>query len=403
MVFDMSPSLKSLFRLFLAAFLLRWSVALLAPDNGDLANFITTGQTTLQGGNIYLHFDSYNYPPLYAWLLAGILALGQTLSLPATLVARFWPILADSSAAVAVYAIAQQWHPSAARWLGWVYALNPVTIAISAYHGHFDALAYFPTLVAIWWHNQGGSTLWCGLALGLGGAFKIVPAFTGLAWFRDLWQRPWQLLGFCALIGLVVGLALLSGYLSAPAEFINDVLAHRRIAEGGWSYNFPILIVEWFAKRQQHRLILDATQFIRGLSQPILLSSLLLTAYLTRHRSFLERAILLQLAVQIFAGRWAIEYTAWVAPLCILSNQRGAAGWLALGALWMIPIYVYLALPSGLAQDNTARLATLLGLPYWLYTFAWYLSALLPHPPRWIAWMRAPWFLPPQSSLAPNL
>lgn len=386
---DRGSKLGTLISLFVVALLFRLAVAALSPGTGDSRNFIASGRVALQGGNVYAYHGSYNYPPTYAAILAGTFALTDRVNIPETIAVKLPPIIADSLIALLILAIASRWHPRAARPLAWLYALNPITITIAAHHGHFDSLAYLPAVVAIFLQSA-GYPFWLGaIGLGIGGALKIAPAFTGLAWFADVrGARQWII--FAAIVGAFVGGALWIGYTSAPRAFTETVLQHRRVVDGGWGFYFPILLLEWFAKRLALVGILDAAQFLRGLHQWILIAGLLLTAYASRARSFPERVLLVQLALPVFAGRMPAEYVAWLAPVFVLSNQRGLVIWGIATALWMIPIYVAFAIPPGAPQDAWLRAVTLFSVPYWLINALWYWSNLRAPSSRWLHWLTQP-------------
>lgn len=378
-----------MWRLFFVSLLIRLAIALVSPGTGDSSNFIISGRVTLQGGNVYEHFGSYNDPPPYAVILAGTFALADRVGIPETLAVKLPPIIADSFIALLILAIAARWHPRAAHTLAWIYALNPLTTVIAAHHGHFDSLAYLPTIVALWLQSAASPYWLSAFALGIGGALKIAPAFTGLAWFPDLrGVRQWIL--FTAIAGALIGGVLWIGYASAPRAFTEAVLQHRRVVDGGWGLYFPILLSEWFAKRFSFAGILDATQFLRGLHEWILITGLVATAFVSRARSFPERVLLVQLALPVFVGRMPPEYVAWLVPVFVLSNQRGLAVWGVATALWMIPIYVAFAIPPGAQQDVWLRAVTLLSVPYWLINALWYWSNLRTQPSRWLRWATEP-------------
>jgi hypothetical protein len=364
-------------------------VVTVSPGTGDSRNFIISVRVTLQGGNVYAYHGAYNYPPTYAMILAGTLAFADRVGIPETLAVKLPPVIADSLIALLILAIAACWHPRAARALAWIYALNPLTIVIAAHHGHFDSLAYLPTVVALWLQSAAFPYWLSAVALGLGGALKIVPAFTGLAWFPALrGARQWII--FAAIVGALVIGALGIGYASAPRAFAETVLQHRRAVDGGWGLYFPILLLEWFAKRFSFTGILDATQFLRGGHQWILIAALMITGYASRVRSFPERVLLVQLALPVFAGRVPAEYVAWLVPVFVLSNQRGLVVWGIATALWMIPIYIAFTIPPGAQQDVWLRAVTLLSVPYWLINALWYWSNLRVPPPRVLRWLTQP-------------
>lgn len=375
-------------RLFLSAMLIRLVVALLSPGTGDSENFIAAANAVLHGANVYNDFSTYNYPPVYAWLLAGSIALTDHLGISQSLAVKFLPILGDSSIVFLIVPIAMRWHPTVALQLGWLYALNPLTILIAAHHGHFDSLAILPVVFSIYWTSAGFAFVPSALALGLGGALKIVPGFTGLAWFADL-RGPLQWAVFAALVGTPVALALAAGYFSSPVGFTENVVQHRAVVDGGWGIYFPILGIEQIAKRYALTEWLQVTYALRAFNRIFLIAGLMLTAYWTRARPFAERLLLSQLALQVLSGRWAAEYTAWLVPIMVLSNQRGFAVWGIVSFIWMMLVYVLFAAPE-IYHDNLNRVITLFGAPYWMICAVWFWSNLKQHRNKISRWMTQP-------------
>ncbi len=335
---SISGAQKTGFLFFFIALVLRLFVAILSPGTDDVQNFIRTARLTQQGLVVYQYHEAYPYPPLYAWVLAGTLNFTDRIGLEPGFSVRLPAILADSIIAVIVFQIASHLNPKVAPKIGWLYAFNPITIMITSHHGQFDPLAYLMAILAVWSYQITSNHYLSALLLGLGGALKVSPLFLAPTWLPSL-SRTSQRFFFVLLTLLPFALALLIGVVMAPQQFIENVLGYRIVAEGGWGYNFITLLIEHIARWFRMEVILALAWRIRSLHQHILIAGILLTAWLVRREDILKRTFLIQISVQLFAGRWGHEYTAWIVPLAILSNQQGVLPWGVLTILWMITAY----------------------------------------------------------------
>src|SRR5262249_9744867 len=136
-----------------------------------------------------------NWPVLWIYACAAAVLVHDATGLPFSTLVKLPPIGADACIAVLLFwtALRQSVPNRAAALMGLAYALNPVSILITGYHGQFDALMLAPTVLAwsIWTaplrphtpnpHPQASPCLSradlvaSGLALGIGVWFKPVP------------------------------------------------------------------------------------------------------------------------------------------------------------------------------------------------------------------------------------
>jgi hypothetical protein len=378
------------FLLFVVALALRLFVAIFSPGTGDVQNFIRTARLTQQWLVVYRYHEAYPYPPLYAWILAGTLNITDQIGLSPGFSVRLPAILADSTIAVLVFLIAWRLNSRVAPQIGWLYVFNPITVMIASHHGQFDPLAYLPAVLALWLYQVTPVPHLSALLLGLAGALKVTPLFVAPAWLPCL-PRIRQRFIFTLLALSPFALALLIGWCMAPQAFVENVLGYRTFAEGGWGYNFITLLMERAARQLHLEIILRLLWAIRSLHQYILIGGILFTAWLAREKDFLKRAFLIQLSVQLFAGRWGHEYTAWIVPLAVLSNQRGVLAWGGLTVLWMVIAYTGFITMGGM-QDNLFRTATVVGFFSWLALGLWFISNLVDTRRLRLPWFRAPLF-----------
>lgn len=122
------------------ALVLRLAAILVSPNTQDIPNYHLVGETLLQGGRLYADTPTaYPYPPLWAmWEVAAVL-LGRWVPYP--LVVRL-PILAAEIGILVM--LRNMAGPRAAL----LYAITPLPIMISGFHGQFDSLPLLFILAA---------------------------------------------------------------------------------------------------------------------------------------------------------------------------------------------------------------------------------------------------------------
>jgi hypothetical protein len=176
---------------------------------------------------------------------------------------------------------------------------------------------------------------------------------------------------FLSLVALAVIIAMLWGWLSAPDAFVANVIGHDQVAIGAQGYNAITLVLERAAAALHWAWVRSATEIVRSHHQPLMLLGKLATAYLVRRRTFMQRLLVTQLAVELFAGRWDLQYAAWLAPIVVLSNQWGMIPWFLLTAAQMVLTYFTWSV-SGLLRDEFLRATLVIGVLPWLLVLAWY-------------------------------
>jgi hypothetical protein len=398
-------SIDKIFRtailIFCVSLIIRLVVALLfsklSLTTGDVGNFIYTAQLTEKGFNVYEYQKEYPYPPTYAWILGYSIYIGEFFNISDDISVKIPSIIADSVISSFIYLLSCRLIHGKSLVIGLIYVFNPITILVTCYRGQFESLSNLPFVIALWYFlkTEGGKgemedappsippltsnilrryTLWLSaLFLGISGAIKIVPAFISLAWMHNI-RGFWRILIFYFIVALPILAVLAIGFQSAPSPFRANVLEYGQVTTGGWGYNFISTLVEQTTKFLNINILLSTTHYIRSYNRYILLSGVLLTTYMVRNKPFLERSLLIQLSIQLFAGGWMINYTAWLVPLVIISNERGMFPWMISNIIWMILAEIGHVMQPSLIKDNFYRASTILGFLSWLILLIWYMS-----------------------------
>ncbi len=164
--------------LLILAGIVRLCVSLSARDIIDIYNYQQVAEIIHQFGifGLYTHTPTiYPYPPVWVGLEMTALWLHRQGVLPFSLAIRLPIIIADVAMVAVIWRYVQRHtqFPQRALLAAALYALNPVSIIISCWHGQFDALPLCAVALAMLftehhWQRAAG-------ALSIGIALKSFP------------------------------------------------------------------------------------------------------------------------------------------------------------------------------------------------------------------------------------
>lgn len=226
----------------LAALAVRAGVSLLF-DGGYYDIFLAyrrLGNELRLGGDVYAPpFASLaNYPPVIYWwwaLAATIVPSGAPHLFAAVVRAPFWAVDAAIAPVLALL-IRGRW-----RWrCAWLYALNPIAVAVPTLHGQFDSLPALCLLLAIAWiANHPRRAAWLA---GIGVAIKVWPAYFVPALLTGVRRSAWR--GFIARVLLPAAAAFALYSIIHPEHLlqgIGGVIIYAPHRQGlGTSRFFPV-------------------------------------------------------------------------------------------------------------------------------------------------------------------
>ena len=322
------------------------AVVVSARTTVDVLRYHKVAQHVLDvSWNPYTAPRLYPYPPLWVWLEAAAGWLERQ-GLPFPIVVKL-PVLAADLGIVALLAA---WSSRAA----WIYALHPVSILVSGFHGQFDALMLLAVLAAVWWHEQGAFDR-SALALAAAIATKSVPVLLlPFFWLAqpDLARR----LRFTALALGPVALALVPYAVDDFGALRRELLGYAGIADFGW-----IGVVRGWRYLTMGQLLKSRPE-VWGAMVPAA-KGLFLAAYAAlviaqwrrRVRPALgTAACAVFLTFLVFYGSVSAQYLLW--PVAFGTRMRGAwpiaYGIAATAAL--VGFYLFLA-PGVFFDDEVAR------------------------------------------------
>ncbi|MBV9896820.1 MAG: hypothetical protein JO020_21875 [Chloroflexi bacterium] len=401
------------------AFLVRLVPAALAYGTSDVSTWELLGRLLLSGDNFYAT-QLHNWPVLWIYFCSAAVLIHDASGLPFFTLIKLPPIAADAAIALLLYhwSFRTERSPRWAATIALAYALNPVSILISGYHGQFDSLMLAPTVLACWLISNeptkplrrelqtvpdggalttlapaqsqddvgtfGGPQLACSaLALGLGIWFKPVPLLLLPILLPRLrtWRRRML---FTVLAVAPATLGTLPYFVRWPNDVAENFFGYSSWF-GQWGYPVAWMVVEYvrngtipwwlpdpeFVSRPLHLMYLAGRY--------VLVAALAATWWLIyRRRMELLRAISATFAVFYFAtSGFGVQYLLWIIPFATARRDRWLWPFTLAATVLLVVAYSLGAayMPMETIPDNapSARefLVKLATLPTWIASGLW--------------------------------
>lgn len=342
----------------------------------DIESFQIVGDLVRAGREVYASPDTVNrhpYLPLQMYWMAAARWGAGAFDLPFVKVVRLAPIAADAGIAILLYqSLRRRSSDRDAFFGGMFYALNPVPIFVSAYHGQFDAIPALLTLLAL--ASPGRSSLGAGGWLGLGILNKSWPvlALPSLALAARGWPKKLLLLGLAILIPLA-GVGLYAAVFGAdPRAVLGRALSYNW-GGGVWGYAYFFRLLSIFrpAFTVLFYTVVDTGRYLT-------LAALgLVWWFRARHESPGAGILTVLVAFLAVTHAFSIQYLMWVVPFAVLNQDYRWLWRYTLGAFaYMFLTYTTLILEMHITQwlpwpQADWFIIMPAGLPAWLVTVGW--------------------------------
>ena len=286
----------------------------------------------LDGENFYAT-RLHNWPPLWIYLSAGLWLLHVASGLPFAFLVKLPPIGADACIAVLLYraGLRQGWGSREATLAGLAYALNPISILISGFHGQFDSLMVACAFLAWYgWEFWPGRArlLGSGLALGLGVWFKTVPLLLLPVFLPRLVTWRDRLIYSALAVG-PAGLGTLPYLLLWPGDVSKHFVGYASwFAQ--WGYPVAWMLVEFVQEgavpppAPHPDYVSPPLRLMHVLGRWVLLAALGVAWWYTRYRGFgALRSVLVTFTGLYFAtSGFGMQYLLWIVPFALAARER---------------------------------------------------------------------------------
>lgn len=391
------------------ALLLALALAIrLAPAiyfNAEVADLVTyhrMADVVLRGHNLYFQRVLFPYTPLSMFVPALCDLLAQATGVPFSLVVKLPAILADVAITGLLFATARavSGRSGVALAVGLLYALNPVAILISAFHGNmtvvavaFGVAAYACALTA-----RREEHLWlAALLLGLAIGFRSYPVLW-LPFFLIRLPLTWrQRLLFTTLAALPSVATLLPFAIASLRDLLREAFTYSGFADYGWvaiirdaSLLLPKPAPDAHLK---DRLKLSKALFLAAYALVVALAA-------ARPRWFTLAGLLTisSLLFYVLYGGVSSQYLGWVLPFGLLSSLPLALAYTPVAATTLISYYLvyYPGILWGTRHPLFAPTSRDGVVFYLVMLVQWEVFGLL-----WLGWeLSAPLRLPRRARLA---
>jgi hypothetical protein len=303
--------------MFLAALAKLW-LSLNTYGTNDITSWKRFADQIYPDGlfTIYATDDQFNHPPAVAmalWLLGrGVEAAGDWFPF----FFRLPAILADTGSAYLVWKFALHYLPSRTRlFLVLVFALNPVSVMVSGFHGNTDPIFTFLILASAFILVYKSAPALAGCIFGLALNVKIVPLLLLPAFY--FWLQDWKSrvrFGSGAAVVFLAGFAL--HFSRVPNDILHNVFGYDSFG-GFWGISRLLGNPEWFsgvAKLLILLLVIGFSYFATSVNR----QSPRLNSTGTRHGEDLIRAIGgTYIIFLVLTSGFGVQYLVWLLPFSV--------------------------------------------------------------------------------------
>lgn len=364
------------------ALLVRLVPALLLPVGAryDIESFRLVGAALLNGEEVYTSAARNRHPylPLQMIWIGSALWSARYTAVPFVLWLKLPAVLADVAITAVIFKMSRRRQATTATavTLALLFALNPVSVLITAYHGQFDAL---PTLLLLlaWVGWEMRRTGWSAVALGLATLNKTWPAlFWPVVVIR---QRTWRARVTYTAVALGIPAAAVVIYVllfqADPLPMLRRTLTHTGVP-GYWGVSAVLSVLGRWSP-----LAASAFDVLLALRYVLLLAAGLFALWWTRRQPALGALLTLMLAELAISVGIGIQWLVWLVPFGLLADEPRWSVRYALAAalLLLVQLYglhlhpwAYVWLP----RDTATAWIKLASLPAWGVVVAWLFSRL---------------------------
>lgn len=351
----------------------------------DIESYHIVGELVLDGEDVYASQQAENRHPylplqMYWSALISKATAQNPLSFPRAV--KLLPVLTDTMiAGVLFFSLrfsSRQYSDQSMAFLGGLlYALNPIPVFVSAYHGQFDALPALFTLLSFHWLSRTPGI--SGLMLGFGILSKSWPvlALPSLLSGLTTWSKRLIFLLFCGLVPLL-GLAVYRAFFDANLlqVALNAISYNWGLGVWGYTYFIKLLaylqpgwngLFDWWVKNGRY-LTLAGLGLIWWIK--------------ARKQSPQDGFLTILVCFFAFTHAFSIQYMMWLVPFAILGQANRWLNWYTIAAfIYMFVAYNTLILVTFITRILPWPEADLfiiipLGLSAWLVCVAWALERL---------------------------
>lgn len=361
--------------ILLVATLVRLLPALWLPVGAgyDIESYRLVTDALLGGREVYTSvLGRHPYLPLQMYVMGAMAYLSQETGLPYVVAVKLPAVIADVALTALIYHAIRstRGHPWSA-YAALLYALNPVSLLVTAYHGQFESITLL-LLVLSWWLWERRRATGSAAALGFAILNKTWPVvFLPVIFLR---LRDWRGRIVYSLIALGIPVLFVAAYLvifsADSAPMLRRALTHRGVA-GYWGPGAAL-----YPAAAAWPGLQPATDLLLALRNWLLLAGVLLSLWWTRRQPALEALLTLLLVMFVVTVGFGIQWLVWLVPFALLAGEYRRLRVYTLAATLMLAVHLFgLHMVPWLTEwlpPTTADLVIRLSaLPAWFVVAAW--------------------------------
>ena len=369
--------------LLVLGLVIRFVPAYLVYGSNDVGAWRLVIREFNMGNNPYLT-KKLNWPPLWPTMLLYTGRVQTVYGLPDYFAVKVVPILVDASIAIALYVwfIQGSADPRSAFRRALWYALNPVAIFTCAFHGQFDCLPAFFSLLAVMALERARTTaaalqsaFWLNLGI-MSRTWPVVLLPILLGHVRPLSRK--LLFIALALVPTVVSLYIL--YLQAPAAIMDNVIRYQG-SNSNWGFDAVSVFLPHHVGVTMRRLML------------CVLYAAWIVLYIVAWRKRLPltpTAILGVLTYYVFSPGIGGQHLEWMVPFAVFADFRRMRLYTLIAGTAIAVVYIFSPYNGEhfgflkrtrtalFWQTNVGHHHQVMGMlnmfPVWLFCLWWYAS-----------------------------
>lgn len=336
-------------KIFILALFLRLIIILLSQniDNYDLQSYFLIGKLTSKRIDIYpdaanLHhpyFPAFLYIESLGYLLGKLGGFGR---LGTILIIKFIISLFDIGNIYLVYLLSNKNLKKA-----FLYAINPVSILIFAFHGQFDSIPIFFLLLAIYFSSLPLGYLFLSLAI----MIKTWPVLFIFTLFKRLKNK--KLILLLPIFPIISILFYIFFFNSKIIEILKTLISYQGVwGIWGLSVFFNQIRFRW-----------------QKLITLLFLSSFFIYSLKIKRKNIIDEILTLLFFFFTFTTNFSIQYLSWLMPFLTIIKPRNY--WLITIS---ISIFIILTFLARIFLEISALPMKIIGLIFWIFLASIYLG-----------------------------
>jgi hypothetical protein len=367
----------------LVAFIVRVVPMFLLPVGAgfDIDSFRLVGEAILNGEDVYTSAAIGRHPYLpFQMYFIGAAFYGAAASLvPFVVLVKTLPVLADLGITIIIFVAARhdQFDIQGALYWSLLYALSPISLMVSAYHGQFDSVPLLLLSLAwFYWHfgrNIGRS----GIALGFAILSKTWPiVYLPVVFLRIRSNRRKLLFAAEALsIPILFTVAYIVIFSADPRPLLQRALTH--VGNPGWWGHSALLATAG----KQTGLFQPLYDAILGINRWLLIGVGIVVVWITRKQASVDSLTTIILSIFAVSVGMGIQWLVWVVPFAILADDIKWLRWYTLAVILFMLVQLYgLHMYPWLQQlfepDVADTIFRLSSVPAWITVVLWTIRRL---------------------------